>query len=460
MSKAKLLVVDDDPLILSSLAELLRDEGYDVKTCSCGLDALRVVKSEPIDLVLSDVNMPDIDGLQLLREVKAQVPDCEFVLMTGFGSIENAVEAMGIGAYHYITKPLIDEEIKLLLDRALEQRRLRSENEYLKKELNIKFSFDNIIGRDHKMMDIFNTIEQIASTRATVIILGESGTGKTLIARAIHHNSDRRNRRLIEVNCGALPENLLESELFGHTKGSFTGALKDKVGKFELADKGSIFLDEIANSSSALQVKLLRVIQDKELEKIGSHDTVRVDARIILATNSDLWEEVEKGSFREDLYYRIKVVTIDLPPLRERMSDLKPLAEFFLDKYCRENNRNFEKFDDDAIQLMQEYSWPGNIRQLENAVERAVVLAKSDSTVITPMDLPPEVSEEVPRFVAEETSNGEILPLKEALKNPEKRIIEAALRANKWNRQKTAAMLEVNRTTLFNKMKKYGLLAE
>ncbi len=457
MSRGRILVVDDDPLILRSLSELLRIQGYDVQTASSGLEALQTLKDDPVDLILSDINMPEIDGFKLLQEVKSRYPDILMILVTGFGTIENAVEAMKLGAYDYVTKPIVDDEIKVILRRALEQKRLRAENEDLKDRLDRRFRFDSIIGHDHQMQKIFETIKTIADTKATVLITGESGTGKTMIARAIHHNSGRVNEKFIEVNCGALPETLLESELFGHVRGSFTGAFKDKTGKFQMADKGTIFLDEISTASKALQIKMLRVLQDKEFERVGQHETIKVDVRIVLATNVNLMEEVKEGNFREDLFYRINVVSIHLPPLRERIVDVRFLAEHFMQHYAEENGKAFEGFDDDAMGLLQNYHWPGNVRELENVVERAVVLSSPGRDLITADDLPPALHQ--PGEIRIPTDD-KILPLKEALKDPEKRIIERALRANKWNRQKTAQMLQVNRTTLFNKMKKYGLLAD
>jgi DNA-binding NtrC family response regulator len=456
MTRGTILVVDDDPLIIKSLSELLRLDHYKVLTASGGLEALQKLKEHSVDLLLTDINMPEIDGFKLLHEVNARYPDIVTILITGFGTIESAVEAMKSGAYHYITKPLVDDEIKMILHRALEQKQLRLENQDLRDRLDMKFRFDNIIGHDHKMQRIFDTIKTIADTKATVLITGESGTGKTMIARAIHHNSSRRTQKFIEVNCGALPETLLESELFGHVRGSFTGAFKDKVGKFQLADQGTIFLDEISNASPALQVKLLRVLQDKEFERVGQHETIKVDVRIVLATNIDLAEEVRKGTFREDLYYRINVVSIHLPALRERIVDIRYLAQHFVDQYARENAKPLEGIDDEAMNLLQNYPWPGNVRELENVIERAVVLSTNNGTVVTVDDLPPNLHNQEVKLPTDDR----ILPLKEALKNPEKQIIERALRANKWNRQKTAKMLQVNRTTLFNKMKKYGLLSD
>lgn len=447
--------MDDDPLIVKSLYELLRLENYDLGTATSGMEALIKLQQSDFNLVITDINMPEVDGFQLLKEVKAKYPEVSIILITGYGTIEKAVEAIKMGAFHYISKPLIDDEIKIIIERALQQQHLKEENENLKQQLSSKNKLNNIIGSDYKMQKIFEIIRTVADTKATVLITGESGTGKTIIARAIHHNSARANREFIEVNCGALPETLLESELFGHVKGAFTGAIKDKFGKFQLADKGTIFLDEISAASPAFQVKLLRVIQDREFERVGAHETIGVDVRIILATNIDLKKEVEKGDFREDLYYRINVVTIHLPPLRERKGDLQLLARHFLKIYGNENKKKIEEIHEDTYELLKRYSWPGNVRELENIIERAVVLTKNK--VILPEDLPPSILEHKEEQSGEEES---IASLKKALELPEKKIIEKALKVNKWNRQKTASMLKVNRTTLFNKMRKYGLFSK
>jgi DNA-binding NtrC family response regulator len=456
MPKASILLVDDDPLILRSLALVLEREGYEVTRAEGGTRGLELVREHAFDVVVTDFNMPGVDGMQLLREVRARKPDCEVVLITGYGTVEQAVEAIKLGAYDYICKPIIDEEMKVVISRAVEQRRLRSENAELKQRLDLRYSYDAIIGRDYKMQKIYDTISLVAPTKANVLITGESGTGKTMIARAIHHNSPRKSGPFVEVNCGALPETLLESELFGHVRGSFTGATADKPGKFQIAHQGSIFLDEISNSSPILQMKLLRIIQEKEFEPVGGRETQKVDVRIILATNTDLAQEVKEGRFREDLFYRINVVTIHLPPLRERIGDIPLLSEHFLRKYSEENEKPIDGLTDDTIELLSRYSWPGNVRELENVMERAVVLTRNDR--IQPSDLPPNLVEEGAEIGEPVSVGGGIQPLKQALEDPERRIIERALRKMGGSRQKTAEALDINRTTLFNKMKKYDLL--
>ncbi len=454
--KTSILLVDDDPLILRSLAVVLEREGYEVTRAPGGVAAVEELKHSSFDAVITDFNMPEIDGMQILHEVKARKPDCAVILITGYGTVEQAVEAIKLGAYDYICKPIIDDEMKVVIARAVEQKRLRSENADLRQRLDLRYSFNSIIGGDYKMQKLYDTISLVAPTKANVLITGESGTGKTMIARAIHQNSTRKDGPFVEVNCGALPETLLESELFGHTRGSFTGAVADAPGKFKVAHRGSIFLDEISNSTPILQMKLLRILQDKEFEPVGGHTTVKVDVRVILATNTDLATEVKEGRFREDLYYRINVVSIHLPPLRERISDIPLLAEHFLRKYTKENEKHIESIADETLELLSRHSWPGNVRELENVVERAVVLTRN--SVLTPQDLPPTLigdGVELGEFIP--TSN-EIVPLKQALEDPECRIIEKALTKLSGSRQKTAEALDINRTTLFNKMKKYALL--
>ena len=453
MSGENILVVDDDAIILDSISELLKLEGYDVASAASAETALKHLSERPCQLVLSDVNMPSTNGFELLRTVRNKYPDTVVVLITGYGTIENAVESIKMGAYHYVTKPIIDEEIKLIVTRALQQHHLLAENLELREQLGLQFNFDNIIGQDYKMKKLFELAKVVADTDTTILITGESGTGKTLLARAIHHNSPRRDGPFVEVNCGALPDSLLESELFGHVRGAFTGAIVEKPGKFQAADKGTIFLDEISNASPALQVKLLRVIQDHTFEKVGGNKTIKVDVRFILATNKSLEKEVENGMFREDLYYRIHVMPLHLPPLRERVGDIDLLTGHFVRVYASRLGKDIVGFAEQAKLAMQTYRWPGNVRELENAVERAAVLCRGK--LLDMDDLPNQVQGGAPAGPGAESSK--ILPLKKALEDPERAIIEQTLRACDWNRQKAAALLEINRTTLYMKMKKYGL---
>lgn len=453
--RERILLVDDDGIIADSLSEFLRLEDYDVETVGDVPAAQAALARRPAHLVITDINMPKGDGFELLRWMRQFHPDTVVIVITGYGTIESAVEAIRMGAYDYLTKPIVDDEIRLVVQRALQQQALIRENRALKEQLGQRFGLANVVGADYRMSKVFDLIEAVADTRTTVLITGESGTGKSLIARTLHHASDRRDRPFVEVSCGALPETLLESELFGHVKGSFTGAVSDKAGKFKAADGGTIFLDEISAASPALQVKLLRVLQERQFEPVGSNQTQTVDVRVILASNRDLMEDVRQNRFRQDLYYRINVVTIELPPLRARLTDIVPLANHFLRRYCEQHDKSGMEWSPEALAVLQRYSWPGNVRELENAVERAVVLTRH--RVIRPEDLPPALlNEPAP---AEATSTGGAIPLKKALEGPEKRIIEAALRANNWNRQTTAEALQINRTTLYKKMKRYGLEA-
>src|SRR3954463_4174310 len=384
--KPRLLVLDEDRIILQSLGQFLRREGYDVRTTDNPEDALGILESNPVELLLADINMPGIKPADFLRDIRRRFPHVVVIVITGYGSIEGAVEATKIGALDYLTKPIVDDEIRVVVEKAIRQQSLLFENQTLKQQLDLRFGLENVIGHDYKMLKIFDLVEAVADSRTTVLMTGESGTGKSLLARAVHHRSPRRDKPFVEVSCGSLPETLLESELFGHVKGAFTGAIADKMGRFLAADGGTLFLDEINSASPAMQVKLLRVLQERAFEPVGANETRTVDVRVILASNVDLAQLVAAQGFRQDLYYRINVVNIKLPSLRERLSDISLLANYFLKKFTAETGREILGFTEAAISAMQRYTWPGNVRELENAVERAVVLCRRPQ--IDEADLP------------------------------------------------------------------------
>jgi DNA-binding NtrC family response regulator len=455
----RVLLVDDEHAVLHSLTGLLSAEGHDVTSVATAREALLELERSAFDVLITDLILADGDGVELLRSARERWPDLLVVAMSGYGTIQSAVEAIKVGAFEFLSKPVRGDEIRQVARRAIEQQALLRAKRSLRRVLDAPFNPDVIIGRTYQMQRVFDLIEAVADSKTTVLIHGETGTGKSMIARAIHQRSQRRNRPFVEISCGAIPETLLASELFGHVKGAFTGALADKAGKFQAADGGTIFLDEIACASPSLQVKLLRVLQDRQFEPLGSNKTLTVDVRVILATNVDLAREVEAGRLRADLYYRINVVKIDLPPLRERLTDILLLAEHFLQKCAHQCGKQRLSFTEAAMQCLQRYRWPGNVRELENGVERAVVLTRGES--IDTCDLPPTVVQAAETDSALfSATRGRALTLKEALQEPERRIILAALEANGWNRQKTAGVLDVNRTTLYKKMKYYGLLRQ
>jgi DNA-binding NtrC family response regulator len=451
MNAGSLLLVDDDRQVLDSMSDWLRSLGYQLDAANSYATAQAALSKKAYDLLLLDIRLRDGDGMDLLAHCKEHHPGLCVILITGYATADTAIEAIRVGAFDLLTKPLIDEELEMAIERALKQRVVIEENKNLKAQLDLRFGLENVIGHDHRMLKVFDVVDCVADTKATVLVTGESGTGKSLIARAIHRRSSRRDKPFVEVACGALPENLLESELFGHVAGSFTGATGDKVGKFLLADAGTIFLDEIATASPSMQVKLLRVLQELQFEPVGGNKTFHVDTRVILATNQDLSESVAEGRFRQDLFYRVNVINIELPSLRQRISDIPLLARHFLQEICEESGKPVRGFTDEALAALQGYAWPGNVRELQNVIERAVLLGKSESIRLE--DLPRQVAAVGPVSVEPLGTR----TLKEALEAPERQIILDVLETNGWNRFATAEVLGINRTTLYKKMKRLGL---
>jgi len=455
----KILLADSDPRSQADLQQLLQKRGFELDAAVDVASALLPIAEGEVDLVLCDTALPGGGGLKLLQQIRELHAETAVVLLSAFGSVQDAVQAMQSGAADFLGKPFAEEQVLVAVDRALEKAALQKENHELRLALDDRLRLDNVVGSDPRMQAIFKTVKTVADTKTTVLITGESGTGKTLLARALHSLSSRRGGPFVEVNCGALPESLLESELFGHQKGALTGAVRDKIGKFEAASGGTIFLDEIGTSSPAFQVKLLRVVQDRIVERVGDTKTIPVDVRIVLATNKDLERAVAAGEFREDLYYRINVVSIEMPPLRERPGDVPTLAEHFLRRFAAMHGRPPMRFTRDALDLLLAATWPGNVRQLENVVERAVVLGTGDT--ITGADLPALLPGRDRR-----TTSAAALPvaipdgpltLRTALEAAERQIIERALARCGGNREKAAVALGINRSTLFHKLRKYEI---
>ena len=454
----KILIADPDPSSRSDLQTLFDDSACEVHVTDDGLRALRLALEREVDLVLAEVQLAGMDGFTLLQELQKQRPDAAVILLTAFGTVEDAVRAIREGAADFLSKPCTDDQVRLSVDRSVERLALVRENHDLREALDDRLRLDNLVATHPRMQDMLKTVRAAADTRTTILITGESGTGKTLLARSIHSMSSRSNGPFVEVHCGGLPENLLESELFGHVRGAFTGAVKDRPGKFEAAHGGTIFLDEIGTSSPSFQIKLLRVLQDRVLERVGDSRTIPVDVRVILATNRDLDAAVREGTFREDLYYRINVVSVEMPPLRDRREDIPFLVDHFLEGFIAEIGKKVTGFTREAMEELMRASFPGNVRQLENLVERAVVLSQGEQ--ITVADLPPDLRSPSTATQAGElvADDAHLLPLKQAMEQPEKIIIQRALDAFGGNRQQTASSLGINRSTLFNKMRKFGLL--
>ena len=446
-----ILIVDDDSLVCDSLKEMLTIDGYSVDTALSAPAALTKVKEDGFHLILSDIQMPGMNGLDLLKEIKGLNSDALLVFITGHGHIDGAIEAIKLGAYDYITKPIDDLRLRVTIQRALEQHKLMASYESLKRRLKPWDLQETFLFRDRKMEQLLELVHTIADTQATVLITGESGTGKSLLAQYIHNHSSRHRKPFIKIACGSLSETLLESELFSHVRGAFTGAIRDKKGKFEDAHGGTIFLDDVNSASPNLQVKLLRVLQEKVIERVGGNTPIRTDVRIITATNTSLKEEVAKNQFREDLYYRINVVSLNIPPLRERLADIGPLAEHFIKQFNQIHKRKIRGISKNALQICLRHSWPGNVRELENVIEQAVILSPGEYIV----------PESLPSYLCETGSAAAIPPkdmtLDEALAYAEKHILIETLERFKWNRKMCAQALGVSRTTLFNKMRRFDL---
>ncbi len=449
----KILLIDDELESCKALSVLLSRAGYGVESCHSGEKALALLNKQTFELIISDLFLPGVSGIDILKQVKEDHPQTCVILITGNASAETAVEAMKEGAFDYITKPFNFEKLKLQVAKALEKSQLVIENQYLRQQLRGKYKFDRIIGNSQSMRQVFSRMGKVTNTDSTILILGASGTGKELVAKAIHYNSPRKDKPFIAINCGAIPADLLESELFGHVKGAFTSAVADKPGKFEVANGGTIFLDEIANMPLQLQMKLLRVLQEHEFERVGSSRKTKLDIRLISATNADLEQQVKAGNFREDLYYRLNVIPILLPSLKDRQGDIPVLARYFLEKICKEMHRPLMSLDQEALDAIEAYSWPGNVREMENVIERSIAL--TDGDLIRCHDLPPDIGKR-------QTENLQLAPqvssdgtdMNSVIAEIERQMILQAMELGKGVKARAADLLNINRTTLVEKIKR------
>lgn len=446
LEKHTILLVDDEMSIRETMKIFLEDRGYKVLTASNGFEALDYIKEYMIDILITDLRMPKMDGIELMKKAFEVDSNIEVIFISAYTDIKKAVEAIKLGAYDYITKSFTVDELVHIIEKALERRKLIEENNNLKRQLEGNYDFEGVIGKSEQMQSIFSLVNRIANSKATVLLTGESGVGKDVIAKLIFKKSQRYNKNFVAINCGAIPENLIESELFGHEKGAFTGAITRKIGKFELANEGTLFLDEVGELPLSMQVKFLRVLQEKQFERIGSLESIKVDFRIIAATNKDLYEEVKKGNFREDLYYRLNVVNIKIPPLRERIEDIPLLAERFLNEFSKEYNKNLKFIDIEVLNVLTDYEWKGNVRELRNVMERAVVVAGVNEEILTVKHLPEEIVG---------SYNQEREKVVMTLKDYERLIIMNTLKKFKGNKTKAAESLGIKRQTLYNKLKEY-----
>ena len=460
----RVLIIDDEEAIRSVLADLFGDLGYEIAQAGDGKTGLKTALADHHDLILLDLSLPVLDGIGFLREFRDTAPDVPVVMITGYASLESAIEAMRLGAYDYITKPFDLDEVQMIAERALAHERIIDEHKYLQEQLKARHSFDNVIGRNPQIQQAYVLAAQVADSNASVLVLGETGTGKEYLARAIHYQSRRADAPFVKVSCVALPETLLESELFGHEKGAFTNAVARRIGRFESADGGTLFLDEVGDMTQATQLKLLRVLQEKQFERVGGNETISIDVRIVAATNRDVKKAIGEGEFREDLYYRLNVVSIALPPLRERKEDMPELVSHFIRKYARETGKEIEGMAPEAMAVLQSHSWPGNIRELENCIHRAVVLCRGRTLLpayVQPGDTA-EPTATVPAYsgpgalCAGLTRSGGPKSLAEV----EREHIEAVLKDCNWNQTRAASVLGIDRKTLRNKIREYRLGTE
>ena len=457
INREQVLVVDDEEDLRKAIVDILTLDGFEVDQAGSAEEAAEKLSQTAYDVLITDHNLPGKTGVELLEESLVRYPEIIGIIITGYGTIETAVNAIKKGAYNYLTKPFKLVELPVMVRKGLKERHLRFENQYLRKQLDERYGFDNIIGTGRGMKRIFELVETIAGLTSTVLIQGETGTGKELIAKAIHFNSQRKDQKMVSINCGAIPENLLESELFGHVKGAFTGAVQTRIGRFEQANGGTIFLDEIGNMPLALQVKLLRVLQEREFERVGGNSTVKVDVRIIAATSSNLEQMVKDGTFREDLYYRLNVIPINLPPLRERREDIPLLVQRFIEHFCETHKLDLKTISPHVLKVLMAYDWPGNVRQLENIVERMVALT-ANRPAILPADLPGEIQNRdslnfVPLIEIPEGG----ISFQDVVTDMERELIVQSLRKTNGNKKLAAKLLNLKRTTLIEKIKRIGL---